>query len=81
MTLNKIQDKYNCLSIVFRSLREIHRHGGFTATVMGREVKVKFWIHFFIEDTEGNNKWLGHYPENRKKFVIRTEIVSVNMIS
>jgi hypothetical protein len=35
--------------------------------VIGREVKVKVWIHFFIGDTEGNNKWLGHYTENRKE--------------
>ncbi len=48
--------------------------------VMGKEVKVKVWIHFFIGDTEGNNKWLGHYPGNRDKFIIRTGI-SVNMIS
>jgi hypothetical protein len=48
-------------------LREIHRNGGFTATVIGREVKVKVWIHFFIGDTEDNNKWLGQYPGNRKE--------------
>ncbi len=66
MTLNTIQSKHNCLSIVFRSLREIHRNGGFTATVMEREVNIKVWIQFFIGDTEGNNKWLGHYPGNRK---------------
>ncbi len=23
------------------------------------------WIHYFIGDTEGNNKWLGQYPGNR----------------
>jgi hypothetical protein len=46
MTFNKTKDEHICLSIVFRSLREIHRNGGFTATVMGREVKVKVWIHF-----------------------------------
>ena len=22
---------------------------------------MKIWIHFFIGDTEGHNKWLGHY--------------------
>ncbi len=33
MTSNKIQDEYKCLSIAFSSLREIHRNGGFTATV------------------------------------------------
>ncbi len=24
------------------------------------------WIHFFIGDTEGNNKWLGQYPGNKE---------------
>jgi hypothetical protein len=67
MILNKIQDKHNHLSIVFRSLRDIHRNGGFTVTVMGREVKVKVWINVFIGDTEGNNKWPAHYQENRKE--------------
>jgi hypothetical protein len=41
--------------------------GGFYAMVMGREVKIKVWIHYFIGDTEGNNKWLGHYPGNKKQ--------------
>ncbi len=27
---------------------------------------VKVWIHYFIGDTEGNNKWLGQYPGNRE---------------
>ncbi len=66
-TRNKIQNEHTCLPIAFQSLREIHRNGGFKATVMGREVRVKVWIHFFIGDTEGNNKWLGHYPGNRKE--------------
>jgi hypothetical protein len=26
---------------------------------------VKIWIHYFIGDTEGKNKWLGQYPGNR----------------
>jgi hypothetical protein len=26
---------------------------------------VKIWIHYFIGDTEGNNKWLGQYLGNR----------------
>ncbi len=26
---------------------------------------MKIWIHYFIGDTEGNNKWLGQYPGNR----------------
>jgi hypothetical protein len=34
---------------------------------MGRAVKLKVWIHYIIGDTEGNNKWLGHYPGNKKQ--------------
>jgi hypothetical protein len=34
---------------------------------MGRVVKLKVWIHYIIGDTEGNNKWLGHYPGNKKQ--------------
>ncbi len=25
---------------------------------------MKIWIHYFIGDTAGNNKWLGQYPGN-----------------
>ena len=34
---------------------------------MGRVVKLKVWIHYIIGDTEGNNKWVGHYPGNKKQ--------------
>jgi hypothetical protein len=34
---------------------------------MGRAVKIKVWIHYFIGDTEGFNKWLGHYPGNKRQ--------------
>ncbi len=66
-TRDKIQDEHTCLSTAIKSLREIHRNGEFQATVMGREVNIKVWIHFFIRDNKGNNKWLGHYPGNRKQ--------------
>jgi hypothetical protein len=66
-TRDKIQDEYTCMSVVFESVREIHRKGGFLATVMGREVTIKVWIHYFIGDTKGNNKWLGHYPGNKRQ--------------
>ena len=29
-------------------------------------MRVKVWIHCFIGDTAGNNKWLGQYPGNRE---------------
>jgi hypothetical protein len=64
---DKIQDEHRCLSVEFESIKNIHRMGGFYATIMGRTVKIKVWIHYFIGDTEGNNKWLGHYPGNKKQ--------------
>ena len=35
-------------------------------TILGQDVRVMVWIHYFIGDTEGNNKWLGQYPGNRE---------------
>lgn len=66
-TVKKIQDEHNCLSCVFESIRIIHRDGGFRAKVLGRHVNIKIWIHYFIGDTEGNNKWLGHYSGNKSQ--------------
>ena len=66
-TKDKVQDEHRCLSVALDSIKEIHRKGGFYAVVMGRVVKIKVWIHFFIGDTEGNNKVLGHYPGNKKQ--------------
>ena len=34
---------------------------------MGGEVKIKIWVHYFIGDTEGNNKWLSHYPGSTRQ--------------
>jgi len=61
---DKIQNEHNCLSYVFKSIRDIHNRGGIRTSVMGRHVHIKVWIHYFIGDTEGHNKWLGHYPGN-----------------
>jgi hypothetical protein len=55
-TSGKIQDKHTCLSCIFESLRRITRQGGFDLCVLGQNVTVKIWIHYFIGDTEGNNK-------------------------
>ena len=65
-TKDKVQNEHECLSVAFKSIRQIHREGGFLASVLGREVNIKVWVHFFIGDTEGNNKWLGHYPGARQ---------------
>ena len=66
-TVMKIQDEHECLSCVFESIRMIHRNCGFRATVLGKDVRVRIWIHYFIGDTEGNNKWLGHYSGNKSQ--------------
>jgi len=47
-------------------LRKISEEKGFRLVVLGKEVHVKVWIHFFIGDTEGNNKWSGQYPGNKE---------------
>lgn len=65
-TKNKIQDEHTCISFAFKSLRKISEEGGFRLFVLGKEVHVNVWIHFFIGDTEGNNKWLGQYPGNKE---------------
>jgi hypothetical protein len=62
---NKIQDKHKCMFIC-ESLKEISNGKGFDCVVLGRTVHVQVWIHFFIGDTEGNNKWLGQYPRNKE---------------
>jgi len=65
-TRDKIQDEHDCLAFVFKSLKKIHKNNGFDCTVLGQAVWVKVWIHFFVGDTEGNNKLVGQYPGNRE---------------
>ena len=51
---------------ILLSLIDIHKRGGISATVMGRPVILKVWIHFFVGDTSGNNRWLGHFNGSGK---------------
>ncbi len=37
-TKDKAQNEHECLSVAFQSIRQIHREGGFRASVLGREV-------------------------------------------
>ncbi len=69
-TMMKIQDKHRCLSCILQSIRDIHRSGGFLASACGHNVKIKVWIHYFIGDIAGNNKWLGHYPGNKRQVAL-----------
>ena len=59
--VESLQDEHECLKACFQELIDIHRSGGIPATVMGRPVILKVWIHFFVGDTSGNNRWLGHF--------------------
>ncbi len=63
---DKIQDEHSCISFAFQSLKNINKKNGFQFVVLGHTVHVKVWIHFFIGDTKGNNKWLGQYHGNRE---------------
>ncbi len=54
--LNKLQGEHDRVSCVFETIRQIHKNGGFRATILGKEVNIKIWIHYFIGDTESNNK-------------------------
>ena len=65
-TRDKIQDEHRCLSFAFKSLRTISEENGFRQVVLGKDVHVQVFIHFFIGDTEGNNKWLGQFPGNKE---------------
>lgn len=63
--VDKVQDEHNCLAYALKSLIELSETGGIQTTVMGRKVIVKPFIHYFIGDTEGHNKWLGHYQGSK----------------
>jgi hypothetical protein len=65
-TSDKLPDEHTCLSCIFETLRKITREGGFNFVILGQNVHVKVWIHYFIGDTEGNNKWLGQYSGTRE---------------
>ncbi len=65
-TSDKLQDEHTCLSCIFESVHKLMREGGFDLVVLGQNVYVKVWIHYFIGDTEGNNKWLGQYSGNHE---------------
>ena len=62
---NKAQDEHNCLAYALKSLIDLSEAGGIRTTVMGKEVIVKPFIHYIIGDTEGHNKWLGHYQGSK----------------
>ena len=64
--LDSVQDEHDCLKVCFSSLVDIHKRGGISTTLMGRPVVLKVWIHYFVGDTSGNNRWLGHFNGSGK---------------
>ena len=62
---DKVQDEQNCLAYALKSLIDLSEMGGIRTMGMGKEVMVKPFIHYFIGDMEGNNKWLGHYQGSK----------------
>jgi hypothetical protein len=65
----KLQNKYNCLSLITKQNIKIHEEEGFWTEVMGRHVCVKLWIHFIAGDTSGHNNLLGHMNKGQLKFI------------
>ena len=63
--VDKVEDEHRCIAFGLKSLIEVSEEGGIKTKVMGREVIIKPFIHFFIGDTEGHNKWLGHYQGSK----------------
>ncbi len=57
----RVQDEHDCLHGAFSSLRNIHRHGGIKAAVLGKDIVCKPWIHFVIGNNSENNRFLGHF--------------------
>jgi hypothetical protein len=66
MSVTKIQDEHICLAAALQSLIDINKRGGMKFKLDHKEIHAKVWIHFFIGDTEGNNKWLGHYNSSNQ---------------
>jgi len=57
----RLQNEHNCLAAALTPLVDISRRGGIRVTIKCKPVIVKVWIHFFMGDTSGHNRWLGHF--------------------
>jgi hypothetical protein len=81
LTKDKVQDEHTFLLCIFQLLCKISNKGGFDLVVLlGQDARVKVWIHYFIGDTKGNNKWLGQYPGNREGVQQPSKIANVRLI-
>ena len=57
----RLQNEHNCIAAALSPLVEISRRGGIRVTIKSKPVVVKVWIHLFMGDTSGHNRWLGHF--------------------
>jgi hypothetical protein len=62
----KFQNEHNCNTAALAPLVKILKLGGIHITVKTKPVVAKVWIHFFMGDTSGHNRWLGHFNSGAK---------------
>jgi hypothetical protein len=62
----KLQNENNCIAAALAPLVKISKHGGIRVTVKFKPIIAKIWIHFFMGDTSGHNRWLGHFNSGAK---------------
>lgn len=55
----KLNDEHRCLHLITDQICELAQ--GFEATVLGRTVTIKPWIHFIAGDTSGHNNLVGQF--------------------
>ncbi len=80
LTKDKIQDEHTCLLHIFQLLCKISNKDGFDLVVLGQDVCVKVWIHYFIGDTEENINGLVNIQATKREFNNQTKIANVCLI-
>ncbi len=62
----KLQNEHNCIAAALAPCIKILKLGGIRVTIKSKPVIAKVWIHFFMGDTSGHNRWLGHFNSDAK---------------
>jgi hypothetical protein len=62
----KLQNEHNCIAAALAPLIKISKRGGIRVTVKSKPVIAKVWIHFFMGDMSGHNRWLGQFNSGDK---------------
>jgi hypothetical protein len=61
-----LQNEHNCIAAALAPNIKILKHGGIRVTVKSKPVIAKVGIYFFMGDTSGHNRWLGHFNSGAK---------------